>query len=195
MLQEQTNISLSAHRAATLGIISVKDTQRCPVRWAVEEHVLAEPLRAARPGHGFPPRGDGRMRRAGTGAGLSPRTQPPRQRGVQQPHTVRVREQAAMGDAELRRVSMATQPGEPPELGLKERGEQRQWKAPARARPGINGTVLGPVQAQHRRGSQRAPAWGTGGPSRTRRVVLQPRRNLGCDGKETLISLGDPKGF
>lgn len=41
--------------------------------------------------------------------------QPLCQRGVQQPHTVRVREEAAVGDAELRRVSMATQPGKPPQ--------------------------------------------------------------------------------
>lgn len=33
--------------------------------------MLAEPLRAAGPGDGFTPRGDRRMRRAGTGAGPS----------------------------------------------------------------------------------------------------------------------------
>lgn len=44
-----------------------------------------------------------------------------------------MREEAAIRDAEWRRVSMATQPGEPPgagELGLMEGREQSEWKAP-----------------------------------------------------------------
>lgn len=51
--------------------------------------------------------------------------------------------------------------------------------------------VLGPVLVQHRQGRERASAWGTVGQS----VVLQPRRDLGCDEEEVLISLGDPKGL
>lgn len=56
--------------------------------------------------------------------------------------------------------------------------------------------VLGPVLAQHRQGSVQAPAWGTGRQSHAqRRVILQPKHSQGCDEKEVLIFLGDPKGL
>lgn len=56
--------------------------------------------------------------------------------------------------------------------------------------------MLGPVLAQHRQGSVQAPAWGTGRQSHAqRRVILQPKHSQGCDEKEVLIFLGDPKGL
>lgn len=105
----------------------------------------------------------------------------------------------------MRRVSMATQPGNPPELGSLGRrgGEQSGWKAPGEgrgARAGAAGhrpaAVPGPILAQRRQGNVRAPAGGPGRQSHTQRTGgLQPRRYLGCDEKEALIFLGDPEGF
>ena len=132
------------------------------------------------------------------GAGLSPHTHPPAQPPSRR---VWVREEAAIRDAELRRVSMVTQPGNPPlswgawaERG--ERAEPARGQGLAGAQRGTEAAVLWPGFAQRRQGSVRAPAWGTGRQSRVRkRVVLQPKCNLGHEEKEVLLVLGDPRGF
>ena len=80
--------------------------------------------------------------------------QHPCQRGVRQPPRVQVREEAAIRDAELRRVSMATQAGEtPPELGGLgcRRGESR-----ARGRH----RARGDGRARAQRGIKRQPCPG-----------------------------------